>query len=123
MYKSSAARPCPTIRGSMAQAPISQPANPTRVNKNAHFASGVASRKSEAMATIAPAPTQTPSTAEMIGLPQPIIAFTRSPVMRVKAKSAFISMPTNGPMMSCTSPPEQKFPPFDAKITTSTSSA
>jgi hypothetical protein len=41
-------------------------------------------RRSEAMVMIAPAPTATPSTAEMIGLPQPIIALTRSPVMRVK---------------------------------------
>ena len=42
------------------------------------------------MAMIAPAPTQTPSTAAIIGLPQlPIIALTRSPVIRVKAKQLF----------------------------------
>ncbi len=72
---------------------------------------------------IAPAPTQTPSTAATMGLPQPIIALTRSPVIRVKASSCFMSIATSGPMMSCTSPPEQKLPPFEAKITTSTSSA
>ena len=100
---------------------MSQPASPTRVNRNAAFAAGVASRRSEAMATIAPAPAQTPSTAAMIGLPQLSIALTRSPVMRVKRNSSGISIPTSGPMISCTSPPEQKFPPFEAKITTSTS--
>ena len=72
---------------------------------------------------MAPAPTHTPSIAAMIGLPQPIIAFTRSPVMRVNCSSCFISMPTSGPMISCTSPPEQKLPPLEANTTTSTSSA
>ncbi len=75
------------------------------------------------MAMIAPAPTATPSTAAMIGLPQPSIALTRSPVMRVKASSAFMSMATSGPMMSCTSPPEQKLPPFGRNTTAFTSSA
>ena len=55
--------------------------------------------------------------------PQPIIALTRSPVMRVKFSRPFMSRPTSGPMMSCTSPPEQKLPPFEAKTTTSTSLA
>ncbi len=72
---------------------------------------------------IAPAPTHTPSTAAMIGLPQWSIAFTRSPVMRVKASSAFMSIFTSGPMMSCTSPPEEKLPPFEANTTAFTSSA
>ena len=75
------------------------------------------------MAMIAPAPTATPSIAAMIGLPQPSIALTRSPVMRVKASSAFMSMATSGPMMSCTSPPEQKLPPFGRNTTAFTSSA
>jgi hypothetical protein len=111
------------MRGSMAQAPMSQPASPTRVNRNAHLAPGVASRRSEAIAMIAPAPTQMPSTAAMTGRPQCSIALTRSPVMRVKASRPFMSMPTSGPMMSCTSPPEQKLPPFGASTTTSTSVA
>ena len=102
---------------------MSQPASPTRVNRNAVLASGVAMRMSEAMTMMAPAPTATPSTAVMIGLPQLSIAFTRSPVMRVKASSSFISMATSGPMMSCTSPPEQKLPPLGRNTTTSTSSA
>ncbi len=41
---SSAARPCPMTRGSMAQAPMSQPASPTRVNRNA----GLRLRRAEA---------------------------------------------------------------------------
>ena len=49
---------------------MSQPASPTRVNRNAVLASGVAMRMSDAMAMMAPAPTATPSTAAMIGLPQ-----------------------------------------------------
>ena len=111
------------IRGSIAQAPMSQPASPTRVNRKAHFASGVASRMSAAMAMIAPAPTATPSTAAITGLLQWIIALTRSPVIRVKARRSFMSIFVSGPMMSCTSPPEQKLPSLEAKTTTSTSSA
>ena len=53
---------------------MSQPASPTRVKRNAHLAAGVASRRSAAMAMIAPAPTATPSTAAITGLPQWIIA-------------------------------------------------
>ena len=75
------------------------------------------------MAMMAPAPTPTPSTAAITGLPQESIALTRSPVMRVKARRSFMSRPISGPMMSCTSPPEQKLPPFEPKTTTSTSSA
>ena len=75
------------------------------------------------MAMIAPAPTQMPSTAAMTGLVQAIIALTRSPVIRVKASRSFIGRPISGPMISCTSPPEQKLPPFEAKTTTSTSLA
>ena len=66
---------------------------------------------------IAPAPAQTPSTAAMIGLPQLIIALTRSPVMRVKFKSSFIDILVRGPIMSWTSPPEEKLPPL-GNITT-----
>ena len=105
------------IRGSIAQAPMSQPASPTRLNRNAVFASGVASLMSDAMARIAPAPTATPSTAAMIGLPQVSIALTRSPVMRVKPKSPFMSSSVSGPMMSSTSPPELKLPPLGAMTT------
>ena len=102
---------------------MSQPARPTRVKRKAHFASGVAIRRSEAMAMIAPAPTQTPSAAVMIGLPQFSMDLTRSPVIRVKASSSFMVMRVSGPMMSCTSPPEEKLPPFEAKTTAFTSSS
>ena len=111
------------MRGSIAQAPMSQPASPTRVNRNATFAAGVPSRRSEAIAIIAPAPTHTPSTAAMTGCGQARIALTRSPVIRVKASSPFMSRSSSGPMISCTSPPEQKLPPFDANTTAATSSA
>ena len=38
MYSRSAARPWPIIRGRIAQAPMSQPPRPTRLNRNATFA-------------------------------------------------------------------------------------
>ena len=79
---------------------MSQPARPTRVKRNAVLASGVAIRRSAKSAIIAPAPTQTPSTAAMTGCGQARIALTRSPVMRVKASSPFMSRVSSGPMMS-----------------------
>ena len=57
-----------------------------------------------------PAPTQTPSIAAITGCGQPRIAFTRSPVMRVKRSRPPMSISVSGPMMSRTSPPEQKLP-------------
>ena len=69
------------------------------------------------MAMMAPAPAHTPCTAAMIGCGQPRIAFTRSPVMRVKFINPIMSICTSGPMISCTSPPEQKLPPAP-RITT-----
>ena len=87
-------------RGNIAQAPISQPASPTRVNKNAVLVTGVAIRMSEAIAMIAPAPMQTPSSAAMTGWGQPRIAFTRSPVIRVKRSNSGIAISVSGPMIS-----------------------
>ena len=74
-------------------------------------------------AIIAPAPVQTPSIAAMIGCGQPRIALTRSPVMRVNASSSGMSILTSGPMISCTSPPEQKLPPSPVNTTALTSVA
>ena len=111
------------IRGSIAQAPMSHPARPTRVNRNAVLASGVPIRRSDAIAMIAPAPTHMPSMAAITGLPQPRIALTRSPVMRVNRSSSFMFILVKGPIISCTSPPELKLPPFDANTTACTSSA
>ena len=68
------------------------------------------------MAMIAPAPAQMPSTAATIGCGAARIAFTSSPVMRVKAVSSLVSISTSGPMISNTSPPEEKLPP--APVTT-----
>ncbi|MNT78249.1 hypothetical protein D3C72_2174670 [compost metagenome] len=71
---------------------------------------------SDASAIIAPAPAQMPSTALITGCGQARIALTRSPVMRVKSSSSGMVMRVSGPMISCTSPPEQKLPP--APVTT-----
>ena len=49
---------------------MSQPARPTRLNRNATFARAVPMRMSEAIAMIAPAPAQTPSIAATIGCGQ-----------------------------------------------------
>ena len=75
------------------------------------------------MATIAPAPAQMPSTAATIGCGQARIALTRSPVMRVKAVSPLVSIFTSGPMISNTSPPDEKLPPAPVTTTTLTSSS
>jgi len=99
------------IRGRIAQAPMSQPASPTRLNRNAVLLRAVPSRRSLAIATIAPAPAQTPSTAATIGCGHARIALTRSPVMRVNISSSGAFSAISGPMISWTSPPEQKFPP------------
>ena len=47
MNSSSAARPWPMMRGRMAQAPMSQPARPTRVNRKAVLLRGVPRRMSD----------------------------------------------------------------------------
>ena len=78
---------------------------------------------SEAIARIAPAPAQMPSTAAIIGCGQARMALTRSPVIRVNASSPGMSSFVSGPMISWTSPPEQKFPPAPVMTTAFTSSA
>jgi len=65
----------------------------------------------------------TPSIAATIGCGHARIALTRSPVMRVKASSSGMSIFTSGPMISCTSPPEQKLPPSPVNTTARTSLA
>ena len=90
---------------------MSQPASPTRLNRKATFARAVPRRRSLAMAMMAPAPAHTPSTAAMMGWGAARIALTSSPVMRVKSRSPLVLSFVNGPMISCTSPPEEKFPP------------
>jgi hypothetical protein len=68
------------------------------------------------MARISPAPAQTPSIAATIGCGQARIALTRLPVMVVKASSPLVSFSRSGPMISNTSPPEEKLP--SAPVTT-----
>ena len=99
------------IRGRIEQAPMSQPASPTRVNRNPTLERAVPSRMSAAIDMHAPAPTQMPSIAAMIGCGHPRIALIRSPVIWVKASNSGIFILVRGPMISCTSPPEQKLPP------------
>ena len=84
---------------------------------------GVASRRSDAIARIAPAPTHTPSIAAITGCGQARIALTRSPVSRVKASSAGIAIPVSGPMISWTSPPLEKLPPAPVSTTALTAGA
>jgi len=105
------------MRGSIAQAPMSQPASPTRLNRNATFAVGVPMRMSDAMAMIAPAPAQMPSIAAMIGCGQARIALTTSPVILVNSSRPAVFISTSGPMISNTSPPEQKLPPSPVTTT------
>ena len=52
-----------------------------------------------------------------------LLDFTHMTGDLVKASNAFMSMATSGPMMSCTSPPEQKLPPLGRNTTAFTSSA
>ena len=96
---------------------MSAPASPTRTNRKASLLRAVATRRSEAQAIIAPAPVHTPSIAATIGCGQARIALTMSPVMRVNCSSSGIFIWTSGPMISCTSPPEQKLPPEPVKTT------
>jgi hypothetical protein len=70
-----------------------------------------------AIARIAPAPAQMPSTAATIGCGQARIARTRSPVIRVNFRSPSESIFVSGPMISWTSPPEQKLPPAPVRTT------
>ena len=123
VYSSSLARPCPMIRGSIAQAPMSQPASPTRLNRNAVLLRDVPNRMSDAMARIAPAPAHTPSMLATIGCGQWRMAFTSAPVMRVKRSSSGAGSPISGAMISRTSPPELKLPPAPCSTIAFTSSA
>ena len=118
---SSEARPWPISRGSKAQAPMSAPASPTRVNKNAVLARAVPSRMSAASAIMAPAPAQMPSIAAMMGCGHKRMALIRLPVMRVNSSISGMVICVNGPMISCTSPPEQKLPPAPVSTTALTS--
>ncbi len=96
---------------------MSQPARPTRLNRNAVRERAVPSRRSLAIAMIAPAPAQTPSTAATIGCGQARMAATRRPVMRVNASRPGMSIFVSGSMISNTSPPLQKFSPAPAMTT------
>ena len=78
---------------------------------------------SDAMAMMAPAPAQTPSTAAITGCGQARIALTRSPVIAVNRNRSLVFMATNGPMISNTSPPDEKLPPAPESTKTFTDSS
>ena len=102
---------------------MSQPARPTRLNRNATFAPAAPTRMSDAMAMIAPAPAQMPSIAETIGCGQARISLTRSPVIVVKACSSAAGIFVSGSMISKTSPPDEKLPPAPVTTTAVTASS
>ena len=88
------------MRGSIAHAPMSQPAKPTRTKRNATRERSVPKRRSLAIARIAPAPAQAPSTAATIGCGQARIALTTSPVICVNSRSSLGDAVVSGPMIS-----------------------
>src|SRR5258707_225165 len=67
------------MRGRIAHAPMSQPASPTLLNRKATLAPVAASRRADAIAMMAPAPAQMPSTAATSGCGQARLALTAQP--------------------------------------------
>ena len=100
---------------------MSAPARPTRVNRKAVLVAAVPSRMSQARAIMAPAPAQMPSMAPITGCGQLRMVLTRLPVMRVNSSNSGMLIFVSGPMISCTSPPEQKLPPAPVTTTALTS--
>ena len=97
---------------------MSAPERPTRVKRNANDADRASRRKSLASAITEPAPAATPLIAAMTGSGHSRSALTTAPVMRVNSSSSAVSMCCSSPMISSTSPPEQK--PRPAPVRTST---
>ena len=95
---------------------MSAPANPTLGKRNDTFADSAITRRSAAIAITAPAPAAAPLIAAITGLAQRRMFSTTAPVMRANASTAFRSLLVRGPMMSSTSPPEQK--PFPSPVIT-----
>lgn len=93
---------------------MSPPDSPTRVKRKAKRAVGSATRKSAASASTAPAPAATPCTAAITGNGHSRTARTTCPVIRLKSRSSAVSMARVAPMISSTSPPEQKPRPSPA---------
>src|SRR2546428_7339611 len=101
---------------------MSAPASPTWVNRKAKEALRATSRRSAASAMTAPAPAATPFTAATMGSGHSRIRCTTEPVIRVKSSSPRGSIFSSSPMISCTSPPEQKPRPWPVMTRTRTSS-
>src|SRR2546426_4496 len=114
VIRSSAACPSPTNFGRSQDAPMSAPESPTRTNRNAIFAVSDATRRSQAEAITAPAPATVPFSAAITGFRQRRMFRIRSQVMSVKRRSPAASRAKSAPMMSSTSPPEQKALPAPA---------
>ena len=97
---------------------MSAPASPTRVNRKANEADSAITRKSQASAITAPAPAATPLIAAMTGSGHSRSALTTLPVIRVNSSSSAVPISCSGPMISSTSPPEEK--PRPSPVITST---
>ena len=76
------------------------------------MALSAAMRMSQAAAITAPAPATVPLSAATTGRRHCRIARMRSPVSRVNSSSPAASRANSAPMMSSTSPPEQKARPL-----------
>ena len=120
--KSSLAFDKPTMRGKSHAAPMSAPHNPTLVNRNAIFAELAAMRRSAAAAITAPAPQVVPLSEARIGFSSVRMFAINLQVKRVNACTSASGTSNKRPMMSFTSPPEQKARPVPVITTARTES-
>ncbi len=97
---------------------MSAPDSPTRVNRKANDAVSAMIRKSQASAMTAPAPAATPFNDAITGSGDSRRALTTLPVIRVNSSRLAVSISWSGPMISCTSPPEEN--PRPSPLITST---
>ena len=81
------------------------------MKRKAILALGAAMRMSQAAAMTAPAPATVPLRAPTIGRRQAIIERMSAPVARVNSRRPRASVSNSLPMISSTSPPEQKARP------------
>lgn len=100
---------------------MSPPDSPTLVNRNRKLADSASSRMSDAAASTAPA--ATPFTEATTGWGMSRRLRVHWPVMRANSYTSLVSRVSSSPMMSSTSPPEQKPRPLPRSTSTRTSSA
>ena len=102
---------------------MSAPVSPTLVKRKAKRAVSARTRKSEASASTAPAPAATPLTDATTGFSSRRRLRTTAPVMRVNCSMPLTSRFPSSPMISWTSPPEQKPLPDPVRTSTRTASS